>query len=219
MALILSIESATTNCSVAIADNGKLLHLVEDASQGYSHGEQLHTFIDQVLLGAGKTLDQLDAVAVSKGPGSYTGLRIGVSAAKGLCYSLDLPLIALPTLDIMVQAADQKADIIIPMLDARRMEVYAGIYDSDKKQVRATQAEILDSDSYKEVLASSSVLFYGNGAEKWASLCSHPNASFAVNTLPSAKDMSLLAQQAYDQEVFEDVAYFEPFYLKDFKSF
>lgn len=219
MAFILCIESATTNCSVAIAQNGKLLHLVEDATQGYSHGEQLHAFIEKVLLEAGRSWKQIDAIAVSKGPGSYTGLRIGVSAAKGLCYALDLPLIALPTLDIMVDAVDQKVERIVPMLDARRMEVYAGIYDSDKNQLRTTQAEILEIESFYAALAEGTVLFCGSGAEKWSAICDHPNARFQPKLLPSAQHMCALAQISFDHKVFEDLAYFEPYYLKDFKSF
>jgi tRNA threonylcarbamoyladenosine biosynthesis protein TsaB len=220
MALILNLETATTFCSVSLSKDGKLLALKE-LNGDYTHAENLTLFIEDVLQQAGKTLQDLDAIAVSKGPGSYTGLRIGVSTSKGLCYSLDKPLIAINTLLSMTQqihASDFALPVLFcPMLDARRMEVYCAFFDSEKKMVRTTAAEIIDENSFADLLNDNQVVFFGDGAAKCKEVLSHnKNAVFIDSIVPSAKDMILLAEQAYNNKQFEDLAYFEPFYLKDF---
>ena len=216
MSTILCLETATTNCSVALSENGSVIALLEDSSGGYSHGEKLHVYIEQVCKQANISFDQLDAIAVSKGPGSYTGLRIGVSAAKGLCFSLDIPLISIPTLDSLAHKINHSGGTIIPMLDARRMAVYSAVYDQEKDQIRDTRAEVLSETSYDEYLEKGRVYFVGNGVEKFQAICSHPNASFVPDELPSANEMGALAEAKFQNKAFEDVAYFEPFYLKDF---
>ncbi|GAA4314120.1 tRNA (adenosine(37)-N6)-threonylcarbamoyltransferase complex dimerization subunit type 1 TsaB [Pontixanthobacter gangjinensis] len=216
MALILCLETATTNCSVGLAKDGKLLSLREDNSKGYSHAEKLHVFINEVLEEAGVTSKDLDAIAISKGPGSYTGLRIGVSSAKGLCYSLDIPMISVPTLDLLALQLKGEQAYFVSMLDARRMEVYSAVYDSDFKQVRDTRAQILEENSFAEYLEESKVHFIGNGVAKFEDICKHPNAVFHVQKFPSAKEMAAIAEYKYKISDIEDVAYFEPYYLKDF---
>jgi len=215
MAKILCIETATTNCSVALSENGSVLVLKEDNSKNYSHAERLHQFIEEVCLESGYGLDEIDAFAVSKGPGSYTGLRIGVSTAKGLCYALDKPLISVLTLSSLVQMVRDDSDYIIPMLDARRMEVYAAIYNAEGKVILDTEAIVLDALSFKSYLEKGVVTFIGSGVEKFEVICNHKNARF-LDTLPSAAQMAALANEKYHQNKFEDIAYFEPFYLKDF---
>ena len=217
MAIILCLETATTNCSVALSVNGSVTALKEDYSNQYSHAERLHVFIEEVLHKAKVEKSQLDAIAVSKGPGSYTGLRIGVSAAKGLCFALDIPLISVPTLDSLALKVDS-AITIVPMLDARRMEVYSAVYAEDKIQVRETLAEILDVNSFEKLLAEGETVFIGNGVAKFQEICSHPNAVFMPDELPSAKEQAVLAEEKFNANLFEDVAYFEPYYLKDFKA-
>lgn len=216
MAIILQIETATTNCSVALSKDGKTLALKEDYNSNFAHAESLNIFIEDVFKTAKFELKDIDAVAISKGPGSYTGLRIGVSTAKGLCYALDKPLIAVDTLkSIAAQVAAEDA-FVIPMLDARRLEVYAAVYDSDCKEIRAVAADVLTETSFKEYLDQSRVYFIGNGVAKFEALIQHPNAVFITDKLPSAAQMSGLAFDKYKIGDFEDVAYFEPFYLKDF---
>ncbi|MFI0428573.1 tRNA (adenosine(37)-N6)-threonylcarbamoyltransferase complex dimerization subunit type 1 TsaB [Mariniflexile sp. HMF6888] len=216
MNYILSIETATTNCSVSLSKEGKTIFLKEDNSKNYSHAESLHVFIDAVLKESGITSKALDAIAISKGPGSYTGLRIGVSAAKGLCFALDIPLIAVPTLEALAHQVDCNDGVIVPMLDARRLEVYAAIFNSDYKEIRETEAQILDENAFAEYLDKSNVYFVGNGVEKTKALINHPNAVFIENKLPTAREMGMLAYNKYKISDFEDVAYFEPYYLKDF---
>ncbi len=166
MALILNLETATTNCSVSIAKEGSILVVKEHDTPNYSHSEQLHVFIQEVLKEASLSIEDLDAVAVSKGPGSYTGLRIGVSAAKGLCFALNIPLISIPTLSNMAeQARNSKMDYIIPVLDARRMEVYSVVFDNSLSQVRETRAEIIDQDSFQEYIPKGRVLLVGSGVK------------------------------------------------------
>ncbi|WP_203294399.1 tRNA (adenosine(37)-N6)-threonylcarbamoyltransferase complex dimerization subunit type 1 TsaB [Luteirhabdus pelagi] len=219
MATILSLETATTNCSVALAVDGHLLSIREDnpkgAKKGFSHAERLHGYIHEVLEEAGIDNSAIDAIAVSKGPGSYTGLRIGVSAAKGLCFSLDIPLISIPTLSSLAHVGFE-GDYIVPMLDARRMEVYSAIFNSKKEQLRNTKAEILEVTSFKEYLDKGRTMFVGSGAEKFKEICKHPNASFQYDILPSAKQMIALAAAKNKIGDYENVAYFEPYYLKDF---
>ena len=216
MAYILNIETSTTNCSVALSENGVVVGLKEDNSLEYSHAERLHVYIDEVLKIAKVSKDQLEAIAISKGPGSYTGLRIGVSAAKGLCYALSLPLISVPTLEALAHQVENPKGTIVAMLDARRMEVYSAIYDADYNETRTTEAEVLTSESYKELLESTPVYFIGNGVAKTKDLITHKNAQFIEDKLPSAKQMCALSFDKFKSNDFEDVAYFEPFYLKDF---
>ena len=216
MALILNIETATTNCSVSLSKEGKTIVLKEDYDKNYSHAERLHVYIDTVLKEAQIEPIQLDAIAVSKGPGSYTGLRIGVSAAKGLCFALDKPLIAVPTLEALAHQVKDKEGVIIAMLDARRMEVYSAIFDPNYNYIRKTEAEILNESSFVPYLEQGKVYFIGNGVEKTKALMPHPNAVFIEGKLPSANEMSKLAYNKYKKSDFDDVAYFEPYYLKDF---
>jgi len=216
MAIILNIETSTTNCSVSLSKEGETLVLKEDNNANYSHAESLHVFIDDVIKEAKLTLNDLDAIAVSKGPGSYTGLRIGVSAAKGLCFALNIPLISVSTLNALAHQVIISNGIIIPMLDARRLEVYSAIYDSSYNEIREIEAQILDDNSFSEYLEEGTVYFIGNGVEKTKNLIAHPNAVFVEGKLPSANEMSSLAYHKYKKSDIEDVAYFEPFYLKDF---
>lgn len=215
MANILCIETATTNCSVALGINGELKTLKEENDLNYSHSERLHILIYDILEESGINLSDLDAVAISKGPGSYTGLRIGVSAAKGLCFSLDLPLISIPTLTSLAFKVHMPG-YIVTMLDARRMEVYSAVFDQDKGQIEETSALVLDRNSYLQLLEEGRVNFIGSGVKKFREICDHPNAVFIENELPSAGEMINLASQKYLNKAFEDVAYFEPYYLKDF---
>lgn len=216
MGLILCIETATTNCSVAIGKEGKRIALKEDYSKSYSHAERLHVFIEDILRENEFSARDISAVAVSKGPGSYTGLRIGVSAAKGLCFALDVPLISIPTLESLAYQVQEKTGFIIPLLDARRMEVYTAGFTTEKEKVFETRAEILDENSFSEYLGRGPVHFIGNGVEKFREICRHPNARFVEEKLPSAAEMLPLAEQKLRKKDFEDVAYFEPYYLKDF---
>jgi tRNA threonylcarbamoyladenosine biosynthesis protein TsaB len=216
MSYILNIETSTTNCSVALSKDGVVIGFKEDNSLQYSHAERLHVYIDEVLKSAQVFKNQLDAIAISKGPGSYTGLRIGVSAAKGLCFALNLPLISVPTLEALAHQIDDPNGTIVAMLDARRMEVYSAIYDAQYNEIRSTEAEVLVSESFQELLELSPVYFVGNGVLKTKEIITHKNAQFIENKLPSAKQMCALSYQKFKTNDFEDVAYFEPFYLKDF---
>lgn len=216
MALVLNIETATTNCSVSLSKDGETLVLKEDNSAGYSHAELLHVFIKEVFEIAQIDPKEIDAVAVSKGPGSYTGLRIGVSTAKGLCYSLDKPLISISTLESLAHQVKCEEGFIIPMLDARRMEVYSAIFSSNFEPLRAIEAEVITAESYSEFLKKGKVTFIGSGVEKTKTLIQHSNAEFIEGKLPSANEMALLSELKYKKSDIEDVAYFEPYYLKDF---
>ena len=216
MALILSIETATTNCSVSLSKDGKIIDLKEDYNNSFSHAERLHVYIKALLEENNVEPEQLDAIAVSKGPGSYTGLRIGVSAAKGLCFALNKPLISISTLESLAHQVNISEGNIVPMLDARRMEVYSAVFNFDHDQVRSIQAEIIEADSFNFYLEKGKVYFIGTGAEKTQSTILHPNANFIERKLPSANEMSLLAYHKYKISDIEDVAYFEPYYLKDF---
>lgn len=215
MATLLCLETATTNCSVALSVNGSVIALKEDRSDRYSHAEQLHVFINLVLEEAGVGKEQLDAVVVSKGPGSYTGLRIGVSAAKGLCYALDKPLVSVSTLRALAGQV-KGTDFIIPMLDARRMEVYAAVFGAQYELLRETQAEIVDESSFEEYLQQGPTTFIGSGVEKFQKLVTHENAKYVKDAMPSASDLAPIAEEKFMKRDFEDVAYFEPYYLKDF---
>ena len=215
MANILHLETATTNCSVSLGRDGKLLALIEENSASYSHAEKLHVFIDSCLKEAGLGMEDLDGVAVSKGPGSYTGLRIGVSAAKGICYAREIPLISINTLRNMAGAIDSDG-LIIPLLDARRMEVYAAVYDSKGEEVKPTWAEIVNEESFKDFSGDEPVQLVGNGAEKCREILNYSNFQYNTDLVPSAGSMVQLAHSKFLQSDFEDTAYFEPFYLKDF---
>ncbi|MBO6607854.1 tRNA (adenosine(37)-N6)-threonylcarbamoyltransferase complex dimerization subunit type 1 TsaB [Psychroserpens sp.] len=216
MSYILSIETATTNCSVSLSYEGETLVLKEDNNVNYSHAESLHVFIDDVIQSANIKKSQLNAIAVSKGPGSYTGLRIGVSAAKGLAFALDVPLISVSTLKALAMQQTVESGLIIPMLDARRQEVYSAVFDSGFNDVREIKAEIIGDDSFKTYLEQDKVYFIGSGVAKTKALIQHYNAIFIEEKLPSAREMSALAYAKYKISDIEDVAYFEPFYLKDF---
>ncbi len=217
MAIILHLETATTNCSVSIAKDGEIIVLKENNAASYSHSEQLHVFIKEALKEASLSFSDLDAVAISKGPGSYTGLRIGVSAAKGICFSLDIPLISIPTLQSMANQVDLKpGELVIPVLDARRMEVYSCVYDNNYQEIRETRAEVINEESFVEYLGENKVYVMGSGAEKCRGVLQHPNFIFNESVVPSAKDMVSMAFEKYESKQFEDVAYFEPYYLKDF---
>jgi len=216
MSLILGIETSTKICSVAVSDGGKLL-AIEEEGGAYSHSEKLTIFIQKVLDKANVQLKDLDVIAVSKGPGSYTGLRIGVSVAKGLCYALDKPLIAVDTLQAMARNSSLSGDLFCPMIDARRMEVYTAIYSVDNKVVTPISAKIIDENSFSEELANKKITFFGDGAEKCKDVLGQKiNASFSDKGLPSAEFINQIALEKFQQKEFEDVAYFEPYYLKDF---
>lgn len=220
MSTILHIETSTDVCSVAVSENGQVIFDQEDHS-GPNHAERLGTMVDEALSFTDNHAIPFDAVAVSCGPGSYTGLRIGVSIAKGVCYGRDLKLIAVPTLEllcvpILLREIPEEEALLCPMLDARRMEVYAGIYDRGLKTVRPIQADIVDGDTYKAYLDERPVYFFGNGAKKCQVSINHPNAHYIEHIEPLAKWMQPLAEKRFLNEQFEDVAYFVPFYLKDF---
>ena len=217
MALFLLIETATKSCSVSLSSENKIIACKEEINEQYSHAEKLTVFITELCKTQDFTIKDLDAVAVSKGPGSYTGLRIGVSTAKGLCYALDIPLISVSTLKAMAfgMAQKEKSDLYCPMIDARRMEVYNAFYNSTNKEIRGIQADIIEACSYQKEL-DKKVLFFGDGAEKCKQMIQHPNARFIDGIFPSSKDMLEIANEKFAEKDFEDVVYFEPFYLKDF---
>lgn len=217
MSLILNIETATKNCSVSISREGQLVSLKELNEGKFSHAEKLHSFIVELFQESGCKMHDLDAIAISKGPGSYTGLRIGVSAAKGLCYALEKPLVSVPTLQIMaLQVQSLKGELVVPLLDARRMEVYSAVFDHDNHQIRQTEAEIIDENSFASFLKKGIVHFAGDGAEKCMEIIKHKNARFLTTIYPSAREMAVISTYKYLKADFEDVAYFEPYYLKDF---
>lgn len=216
MAIILNIETSTKNCSVCIAASGQILAMKEVNDANYSHAEKLHPFIVDVLKEAGLKVSDLNAVAVSKGPGSYTGLRIGVSAAKGLCFSIEKPLISIETLTSLAHSITVDDGLIVPMLDARRMEVYSAIFTKQYAQTRAIKAEIIDATSFFELLEKQTIYFLGDGAMKCKEFITHKNAVFIDHKFPSAKEMATLSFEKYQNNAYENVAYFEPFYLKDF---
>ena len=215
MNYILNIETDTKNCSVALAQEGKIILCKEIAEEGYSHAERLHVFIEEVIQEAGITFQDLTAIAVSQGPGSYTGLRIGVSAAKGLCYALNIPLIAVDTLQVLASQATISEGLIIPMLDARRMEVYSAIFNPNLVKQREIQAEVITEASFETI--SETVYFLGDCTEKCQSVLVKPNFVFLPEIkYPSAKEMCVISFAKFQQSDFVDVAYFEPYYLKDF---
>ena len=216
MSYILNFDTATKNCSVSVSQDGNVIALEEFNSEGYSHGEKLHVFIENVLQQTGIDFSDLSAVAVGKGPGSYTGLRIGVSAAKGICFAKDIPLISIETLDILANSNKVEEGIVVAMLDARRLEVFSAIYDHNLRKIRKTEAEIIESGSFSEFLSKDKVYFVGDGAEKCKDIIQHENAVFVDGKFPSASEMAALSHIKLEHKEFEDVAYFEPYYLKDF---
>lgn len=221
MSCILNIETSTNVCSVAVSENGACIFNKEDR-EGPNHAVLLGVFVEEALSFIDSHAIPLDAVAVSCGPGSYTGLRIGLSMAKGICYGRDVKLIAIPTLELMCvplllneKVAEDNA-LLCPMLDARRMEVYAQITNTALQTVKETSADIVEANTYDEYLQNNVVYFFGNGAEKCKEVITHPNARFIEDIVPLAKNMFPLAEKRMAEERFEDVAYFVPFYLKDF---
>lgn len=221
MSCILSIETSTDVCSVAVSQDGTCIFEKEDSS-GPNHAVKLGVFVDEALSFIDSHLIPLDAVAVSCGPGSYTGLRIGVSMAKGICYGRSVKLLSVPTLHLLCvpvllrEQIQEENALLCPMLDARRMEVYAQLFDRALNEVRPIQADVVDVDTYKSYLDERPVYFFGNGAEKCIEVINHPNAHLIKNVEPLAKNMFPLAEKRMMNEQFEDVAYFVPFYLKDF---
>jgi tRNA threonylcarbamoyladenosine biosynthesis protein TsaB len=223
MNTILNIDTSTTVCSVALSAGGECLSMRKDES-GNSHSRVIGVFTQQLLQEADSNGWKVAAVALSQGPGSYTGLRIGTSFAKGLCYGMDIPLIAIPTLKIMAWAVAQrlKAEgvhtdaLLCPMIDARRMEVYSAVYDMELNEVEAVSAKIIDQESFSDLLANRKIYFFGNGSNKCKDAITSHNATFIDGVNPLATDMAVMAHEAYNKKEFADVAYFEPFYLKDF---
>lgn len=220
MACILHIETSTQVCSVAVSEDSHVIFQLEDHS-GPNHAERLGSMVDEALSFTDNHAIPFDAVAVSCGPGSYTGLRIGVSMAKGICYGRNLKLIAVSTLELMcvpvlLREMVEENALLCPMIDARRMEVYAGIYDRALKEVRPVGADVVDAETYKQWLDERPVYFFGNGAAKCMETINHPNAHLIEGIEPLAKWMQPLAERRLLNGQTEDVAYFEPFYLKDY---
>ncbi len=222
MACILHIETSTNVCSVAVSENGQCIFEQEERGEHGAGAERLGTMVDEALSFTDNHAIPFDAVSVSCGPGSYTGLRIGVSMAKGICYGRDLKLLAVPTLEllcvpVLLRHPDLEEDALLcPMLDARRMEVYAALYDRSLKTIRPVGADIVDGGTYQQWLDEHPIYFFGNGAQKCMETINHPNAHFIESIEPLAKWMQPLAEKRFLNEQFEDVAYFVPFYLKDF---
>lgn len=215
MVYILNIETATKNCSVSLSKNGKTVAMKELSEEQFSHAEKLHVFIKDVLTEANSSLSQLNAIAVSKGPGSYTGLRIGVSAAKGLCYALNIPLIGVDTLAVLAERISVNAGMIIPMIDARRMEVFTQIFDHNFTALSNAEALIVDEYAFSDVIGDLHLI--GDGALKCKEVLTDPKFVYHEDIIyPSANEMSSLSYNKYIKNNFEDVAYFEPYYLKDF---
>jgi tRNA threonylcarbamoyladenosine biosynthesis protein TsaB len=226
MALILNIETSTEVCSVTIAQNGFTL-LKKESVEGLNHSSVLTVFIEKLFKENNIQPKILDAVTVSKGPGSYTGLRIGVSVAKGLCYGLNIPLISVNSLEVLGKYAAQNSEnynlsknenqiLFCPMIDARRMEVYTALYNSDGKEIRQVSAEIIEENFLADLLETHKILFFGNGAKKCRNIIKHENAVFEGPETTSAEFMQMIAEKKFSEKQFEDVAYFEPFYLKNF---
>ena len=220
MSTILHIETSTEVCSVAVSEDSHVIFQQDDHS-GLGHAEKLGTMVDEALSFTDNNAIPFDAVAVSCGPGSYTGLRIGISMAKGICYGRNLKLIAVPTLEllcvpVLLREIPEEDALLCPMLDARRMEVYAGIFDRALKPVREIGADVVTAETYKSYLDERPIYFFGNGAKKCMDTINHHNAHLIEGIEPLAKWMQPLAERRMLNEQFEDVAYFVPFYLKDF---
>ena len=218
MAYILNIETATKNCSVSVSNGWGIESLREFATEnGYVHAEKLHVFIDDALKEAKISYHELAAVAVSKGPGSYTGLRIGVSAAKGLCMALDIPLISVDTLEILASKLRDFEGVIVPMIDARRMEVYSAVFDAEHRMLRDVKAEIITEESYADIDTDTPINIVGDCQWKLKPILSDEKFIYHDNIVyPSANEMAFISFEKFKNRQFENVAYFEPFYLKDF---
>jgi tRNA threonylcarbamoyladenosine biosynthesis protein TsaB len=214
---ILYLETSSKNCSVAISDDEKLLCVAEEVSENYKQSESLHSFVEWALEGAELSIKDIDAVCLGKGPGSYTGLRIGAASAKGFCYGLHIPLIAVNSLESMKEAfLGQNYDLVIPLVDARRMEVYTAVYDGiSGDELSLTEAKVLDETSFQE-FNDKKILFVGDGAKKAKEILQLPNASFNEHVYPSAQYLVKKTLEKIKNKDFEDIAYFEPFYLKEF---
>ena len=219
MALILNIETSETICSVALAENNNVITLKE-SNEERSHAKLITVFIEEIFKNSDYKLQDLDAISVSKGPGSYTGLRIGVSTAKGLCYGLNIPLISVSTLKALANATINTSKYnkykFCSMIDARRMEVYSAIYNDDLTKIKDISADILTEESYADYLKSNKIVFVGSGSDKFSQILNNNNAFFNKEVMPSAKNMVNISYQKFNNKIFEDVAYFEPYYLKDF---
>lgn len=216
MALILLLESSTKNCSVALSEGNEVIALKEQSAEQYIHAEKIHEFVQSALGQANKKITEVEAVAISKGPGSYTGLRIGVSAAKGFAFSLNIPLISVDTLYSLAYFGHRKfhgAEFYRPMLDARRDEVYTALYDKDLKCIQTVTAEIVNEYFFR-FTNNTHAIFIGDGAHKCEPFVADSNAIQSI--LPSASNMAEIANEKFNNKHFEDVAHFEPFYLKDF---
>ena len=216
---ILHIETSSKNCSVAISEDENLLCLCEEVSENYKQSESLHTFVQWALEGAEIQLKDLDAISLGKGPGSYTGLRIGAASAKGFCFGLNIPLLASNSLETLVAPFINKGyEAIIPMIDARRMEVYCAVYNGESgRELSPTEAKIIDEFSFQE-FKEKKILFVGDGATKAKEILKLDNATFQTEIYPSAQYLIQKANEKFSNKVFEDIAYFEPFYLKDFQG-
>jgi len=214
---ILYLETSSRNCSVAVSDNEKLLCVCEEVSENYKQSESLHTYVEWALEGAGISLKDIEAVSLGKGPGSYTGLRIGAASAKGFCYGLKVPLVAVNSLESMIEPfLGDNYDYIVPLVDARRMEVYTAVYDGHTgKELSETEAKILDETSFED-FRDKKVLFVGDGAKKAREILNLPDAGFNENVYPSSQYLIRKTVKKIENREFEDIAYFEPFYLKDF---
>jgi tRNA threonylcarbamoyladenosine biosynthesis protein TsaB len=220
MALILSLETSTTVCSVALHDNGKLIASAEMHKE-QSHASKLAVLIDQLVKLADISISAIQAIAVSEGPGSYTGLRIGVSTAKGLCFALGIPLISVGTLSLLAKQMQLKSILdnntwLCPMIDARRMEVYCQLFNREMDTMQTIEAKVIDEESFKELLTNHRIIFFGDGAAKCKSAITHPNAFFVDAIVPSAKELGILASEKFLKNELENLVSFEPFYLKEF---
>lgn len=213
---ILNLETTTKNCSVSIAKNGVCVAIKEISDEQFVHAEFINVFIENVLHESKITFQDLNAIAVSQGPGSYTGLRIGVSTAKGLCFALEIPLIALDTMQVLAQQITQPEGSIITLLDARRMEVYYAVYNQQHQKLVSTQAMVVEPHSFDAFLTDKPVLMVGDCVSKLKSVVNREGVIFKENSYPSAQEMSTLSFEKFTQNQFENLAYFEPFYLKDF---
>ena len=220
MSILLNIETSSKNCSVSVSQDGKLKSIVEIYSEHYSHSENLHNFISEALKKIKLNPNDLDAIAVGKGPGSYTGLRIGVAAAKGLCFALNIPLISINSLQILSQKYKAKPDeILFPMFDARRMEVYTMVMNSNKEILKKTSSEIIKQDIFDDFSKKKTWVFFGEGSVKCKEIIKGEHVKFVDDIMyPSASEMILLSYEYFKEKKFEDIAYFEPYYLKEFIS-
>ncbi|MBS9768487.1 MAG: tRNA (adenosine(37)-N6)-threonylcarbamoyltransferase complex dimerization subunit type 1 TsaB [Flavobacteriaceae bacterium] len=217
MATVLCIETATPICSVALGKDGKCIAKKQDAS-GQNHAKLLTVLIEELFAETSVSLEDIEAVAISQGPGSYTGLRIGTSVAKGICYALDIPLIAVNTLQALANSPTLSPNTLrCPMLDARRMEVYCQLFNENLNSLSEVEAKILDATSFEEILAQQKIAFFGDGADKFQEICTNPKASFYKEILPDAEKMISLAEKDFSKQNFVDVAYFTPFYLKKYQ--